>query len=123
MEDTLKRELEKNGADVKGTLDRFLGEEEIYHKFLIKTLDSPDFKLLSESIEQKKFKEAFRHAHTLKGVTGNLGLVPIEDAASAITELLRGKEDEDVDEQAVDQKKQDLLDAYRIFRDIIGVES
>lgn len=120
MDDILRQELEKNGADVEGTLDRFLGEEEMYVKFLKKTIDSPDFQSLSESIEQKDYKCAFRLAHALKGVTGNLGLIPIETLASDITELLRGKELEEIDEQAVLNKKQEMQEAYHLFRNIIS---
>lgn len=120
MDDILRQELEKNGADVEGTLDRFLGEEEMYVKFLKKTIDSPDFQSLSESIEQKDYKGAFRLAHALKGVTGNLGLIPIENLASDITELLRGKELEEIDEQAVLNKKQEMQEAYHLFRNIIS---
>lgn len=120
MDEKYKEELEKNGADVKGSIDRFLGEEEIYEKFLKTTIASPDFDKLISCLEQEDYKEGFRCAHTLKGVAGNLGLIPIEEAASAITELLRGKENSEVDVAAVNEKKKDMLEAYQIFQKIIN---
>ncbi len=120
MDEKYKQELEKNGVDVKGSIDRFLGEEEIYDKFLKKTISSSDFDKLSDCLEQEDYKEAFRCAHTLKGVAGNLGLIPIEEIASAITELLRGKEDSEVDVEAVNEKNREMQKTYQVFIEIIN---
>lgn len=120
MDEKYKQELEKNGADVKGSIDRFLGQEEIYAKFLKKTIDSPEFEKLTTCLEQEDYKEAFHCAHTIKGVAGNLGLVPVEDAASVITELLRNKEDSEIDVSAVNEKNKELQNTFQIFTKIIS---
>lgn len=120
MDEKYKQELEKNGVDVKGSIERFLGEEEIYEKFLKKTISSPEFDKLSDCLKQENYKEAFRCAHTLKGVAGNLGLIPIEETASAITELLRGKEDSEVDVEAVNEKNREMQKTYQVFIEIIN---
>lgn len=120
MDEKYKQELEKNGADVKGSIDRFLGQEEIYDKFLKKTISSPEFGKLTTCLEQEDYKEAFRCAHSIKGVAGNLGLVPVEDAASVITELLRNKEDSEVDVSAVNEKNKELQNIFQVFTKIIS---
>lgn len=112
-------ELEKNGADVKNTLDRFMGRQEMYVKFLNKYVDSPECQGLIDSIDKGEYEEAFKFAHTLKGVAGNLGLTPIQDLASDITELLRGKEEPEIDKEALGQKETELKEQQGIFLTLI----
>ncbi len=119
MAENLMSELEKNGADVKSTLDRFMGKQELYEKFLKKFAHSTDCTCLIENLKMEDYGEAFRSAHTLKGVAGNLGLVPIQTLASEITELLRGKEEPDIDKAAVQEKRLELEGSYDTFMKII----
>ena len=51
--------------------------------------DDPSFSQLKNSLAEKNTKEAFRAAHTLKGVAQNLGFTPLYETAAAITEVLR----------------------------------
>lgn len=120
MDEKYKQELEKSGVDIKGSIDRFLGNEEMYDKFLKKTMDSPEFEKLEICLEQKDYKGAFRCAHTIKGVAGNLGLIPVEKTASAVTELLRGKEDSEVDVAAVHEENEEMQKAYQLLKEIIN---
>lgn len=120
MNEKCKRELQKNGADVKSALHSFMGKEEMYEKYLVKFLaEDPNYDNLMSSLERKDYNEAFRCAHTLKGVSVNLGLMPFYDAVSALTEELRGKEPEEVDAEAVDAIKEKVKTTYHIFADII----
>ena len=119
MDELLKQKLIENGADVDGTLHRFMGNAGLFLKFLGKFKDDKNFVLLRESIEKKDYEEVFRAAHTLKGVSANLGLNPICDAASRLTELVRGKTAEEVDEAKVAAEKEAIEESYRIFIGII----
>lgn len=119
MNEQLKQKLVENGADVEGTLHRFMGNGALFLKFLVKFKDDQNFDLLRNSIEQKDYEEAFKAAHTLKGVSANLGLTPIYDAASKLTELLRGKAPSEVDVEQVTQEKAVLEEAYQLFIKII----
>jgi len=58
-------------------------------KFLMKFPDDPSYAVLCVSIEHEDYEEAFRAAHTLKGVCLNLGLSNLAHCAIALTELLR----------------------------------
>lgn len=119
MDELLKQKLMENGADVDGTLHRFMGNAGLFLKFLGKFKDDKNIALLRESIENKNYEEAFRAAHTLKGVSANLGLNPICDSASKLTELVRGKTAENIDAEKVAAEKDALEESYRTFIGII----
>lgn len=78
------------GIDVKGLVQRFMGNEALAKKFLIKFLEDKSFIRLKEAIENGNSEEAFKEAHTLKGVAGNLGLNALYECANCMTENLRG---------------------------------
>ena len=49
----------------------------------------PSFSQLQSTLEEKNVEEAFRAAHTLKGVAQNLGFTPLYEATATLTEVLR----------------------------------
>lgn len=112
MDGLLKQQLIDNGADVEGALHRFMGNEALYLKFLIKFRSDANYAGLTESLDQANYEEAFKYAHTLKGVSANLGLDPICRPVSALTELLRGKSASEVDQGQVAEQRAILDDAY-----------
>ncbi len=74
--------------DVKGRLR----SEALIKRFMIKFLSDPSGKLLFDSMESGSYDDAFRAAHTLKGVSQNLGFTMLYKSSSAITEALRAKD-------------------------------
>ena len=82
MADTLKKVLTEYGVDMKKTMERFVGDEDLYAECLTKFLSDSSWPLLKNAYEHKEYKEMFEYAHTLKGVTGNLGLTPLYNAVS-----------------------------------------
>lgn len=56
-------------------------------------LKDPSHVELCSALEQHDYETAFRGAHTLKGVALNLGLTPLADKASALTEVLRNRQE------------------------------
>lgn len=119
MSEMLKQKLKENGADVEGTLHRFMNNDKLFLKFILKYKDDKNCALLTDALDQKNYEEAFKAAHTLKGVSANLGLNPIFDRASAITELLRGKEASEVDAVKIEEEKKALEEAHQLFLKII----
>ena len=101
MNEELKRQIEECGADVDMTVNRFMGNETLYLKFLGKFLDDKNFEGLKETIPAGQYEEAFRYAHTLKGVAVNLGINPVHDLADKIVEALRNKAPGEVDSEKV----------------------
>lgn len=101
MTERLKTELSKNGVDLHTVLDRFLGREDLYEKFLVKFLADDNFSKLEEAVKREDAENAFIAAHTLKGVTGNLGLDGIMDPLIPVVEILRSGKLEGVEEAMV----------------------
>lgn len=67
-------ELQANGVDVERTLERFLGNETLYLRFLRKFPQDQSFQNTMDALQQYDFQVALHNAHTLKGLAANLGL-------------------------------------------------
>ena len=87
----LTERLEAYGADVPRVMDRFAGDEELYRSCLGILMEDPGFARLGEALEAGRYDEAFREAHTLKGVVGNMGLPALFEAVCQLVEALRYK--------------------------------
>lgn len=77
------------GANYEEVLRR-LGKAERVARFLRKLPDEPSFPTLRQALQAGDAQEAFRAAHSLKGICMNLGLTALGNSASALTEALRG---------------------------------
>lgn len=75
----------KMGADYAEVKSR----DAFIKRFALKFLDDPTFALLEKSLAEENVDEAFRAAHTLKGITQNLGFSQLSPLAIEITEILR----------------------------------
>ena len=73
------------------------------------------FQILEEALRRGDVKEAFRGAHTLKGVCQNLGFSNLYAPAYALTETLRAGQLEGTQEQfaKVEEQYQCTMDAIR----------
>lgn len=87
---TVRECYEKMGADYDDVMTRLRTDERVA-KFLGRVISDPSFALLDEAVAQKNAEEAFRAAHTIKGICGNLSLSKMGKSASALTESLRGQ--------------------------------
>lgn len=83
-----------NYEDVKTRL----AKDTLIHRLLIKFLDDKTYESLLQAMEKKDYGEAFRGAHTLKGLCLNLSFEHLGKSASRLTELLRNWESEPIDE-------------------------
>ena len=112
MNEEGKRSLIEAGVDYDGALHRFLNNESMYEKFLVKFPDDVNYENILRLQGERKYEEIFSFSHTLKGTAGNLGLEPVRVVASSITELIRGKNPDDIDRAAVDRQIDLLKDEY-----------
>lgn len=87
--DTLQEFCQISGIDWTATLDRFMNNENLYEKILLKFPNDPSFHELKEKIAEGDAQASFMYAHTLKGVAGNLGLTRLFQLASQLTDELR----------------------------------
>ena len=81
--------LNQFGANTKEGLDRCMNNEDFYLRLVDKAINDDSFIKLKDELEKKNYDEAFKIAHSLKGVLGNLSLTPLYDLAVEITENLR----------------------------------
>jgi len=94
---TVRECYEQMGADFENVLGR-LESERMVQRFALKFLDDTSFQALEEALNQKDVEQAFRAAHTLKGVCLNLGFDNLFTVSSDLTEKLRAKELEESEE-------------------------
>jgi len=93
---TVKEFYAAVGGDYEGVCSRLISEQ-LVKKFLLKFLDDGSFNTLAASLKDGNDEEAFRAAHTIKGVCQNLGLDKLYLSSSALTEALRGGKKESAD--------------------------
>ena len=67
----------KMGADYAEVKSR-LPSDAFIKRFALKFLDDPTLALLEKSLAEENVDEAFRAAHTLKGITQNLGFSQLD---------------------------------------------
>ncbi|MCI9170177.1 MAG: Hpt domain-containing protein [Lawsonibacter sp.] len=82
-------------AALEGDYEEVLGRlysEALVKKFVGKFLADQSFQLLESSLNAEDYDEAFRAAHTLKGVAQNLSFTKLYRSSHEITEALRTKD-------------------------------
>lgn len=111
---TVKECYEQMGSDYEGVLER-LGSEAIVKRFALKFLQDPSFAQLKESLAKNDGEEAFRAAHTLKGVCLNLGFDELFEVSAELTEKLRERKTAGSEElfQKVSEKYQKTVMAIQ----------
>lgn len=115
---TVKECYEQMGADYEGVLGR-LRSEGLIKKFAKKFLDDGSFQSLKDNLAQGNGEEAFRAAHTLKGVCQNLGFDNFYQVSFNITEKLRGGETDGCEElfAKVEEQYKKTTDAIHMMED------
>ena len=86
---TVKEFYDRIGGGYEDAVS-LLRKEERIAKYLGMFLNDDSFQLLKDGMESGDMEKAFRGAHTLQGVTANLGLAKLRKLASDLTEDLRG---------------------------------
>ena len=94
------------GANYENVLSRLGGSEALVKRLVLKFLDDASYQKLEEQLLNKNVEEAFRAAHTLKGVCLNLGFDNLFTVSSDLTEKLRAKELDGADELFAKVKEQ-----------------
>ena len=74
-----------------------ISSDAIIQKFALRFLSEPSFDNLKVSLADENYEEAFRAAHSLKGVCANLSFMKLGASSSELTEELRGKNAQSVD--------------------------
>ena len=91
---TIQESYARMGGNYDDVVSRLRTDDRI-KRFLLKVAEDQSFANLCAMLAERNMEEAFRAAHTLKGVSSNLSLTRLYDSACAITEALRGKTEYD----------------------------
>ena len=89
---TIQECYQKLGGDYAQVEKRLPGIH-LIRRFIAKFLDDGIYPELCRAMEQGQTEESFRAAHTLKGVSANLGFDRLTASSGELTELLRGRTD------------------------------
>ena len=85
---TIQECYKEMGADYDEVFHR-LPRESMVRKFALMFLNDDSYPKLEQSLKEGNAQEAFRAAHTLKGVCQNLGFTNLYQPAYELTEVLR----------------------------------
>ena len=111
-------------ASLDGDYDEVMGRERLVQKFVLKFLSDGSYELLCASLEAGDREEAFRAAHTIKGVCANLGFTSLLDSSEKLTEALRdGKPAQPGEDELIARVKADYArtcQAIKAFQEGAG---
>ena len=87
---TIQECYEAIGGNYEEVLGR-LQSEALIRRFTLKFLEDQSYLQLKQALENKNYEDAFRSAHTLKGVCQNLSFDRLYEVSNELTELLRDR--------------------------------
>lgn len=90
--------LRNAGIEYENGVHRLCGKEDLYQRFLKKFIEDESFNELKMNIEQNRYAEAFKCAHTLKGIAGNLSMERLYEPCCELVEVLRNGQYDAIDE-------------------------
>ena len=76
------------GGNYEDVMSR-LRSERLVQKFVLKFLADGSYDLLCRSLEEKDYENAFRAAHTIKGMCQNLDFTRLYESSAQLSEALR----------------------------------
>ena len=119
MDSGFKSELIAWGVDWDDVLGRFMGNEDLIAKFMIKFLSDKNMGELTKDLEEGNVTEAFKAVHALKGVSANLGLKGMLGNVCELTEILRAGSMDGYEEyyNAIKPKYDELVTILNKFKD------
>ena len=109
------------GGDYDDAMGR-LRSEKLVNKFVLRFLDDKSYDLLCDAMEAENYEEAFRAAHTIKGVCANLAFTGLGRSSGELTEALRHGRAPGA-EGLAEQVKEDYrrtVEAIRAYREAAG---
>lgn len=77
-------QMDRLGIHTQEALDRFMGNETLFLSFVCQLPEKLDFSRIQTGLEEEDEEMFYLQVHNLKGMAGNLSLMPIFDCAQAI---------------------------------------
>lgn len=95
---TFNEAIMKIGVNTDETLRRFSGNEALMEKFILKFPQDTTLDNLEAAIKSKDYKAIEETAHTLKGLSGNLGFTQLFEQSAALVTAVRSSDYAKADE-------------------------
>lgn len=89
---TLEECYESFGGSYRDVKQR-LQSDALIERFVKKFMTDTSYEMLCTAVEAGNCEEAFRAAHTLKGICQNLSFRCLAESSGQLTECLRGKQE------------------------------
>jgi HPt (histidine-containing phosphotransfer) domain-containing protein len=86
--------LRSGGIDVTDALNRFSGSNELLEKYLDRFIEEKSYTELVIAMERADYAAAENAVHSLKGVTGSLGMTSLFQSSCALLAAFRDKKEE-----------------------------
>lgn len=83
------QKLQALGADVDGALERLCDDKDLYIELLGELLEDFQTYEVKSFLDAGDYETATLNAHSLKGVTGNLGLTSLYEQYKKINDFLK----------------------------------
>ena len=115
MDAEKRRALQAGGIDYDSGLERFMGNEALYEKFLLKFLSDASYQNFVDAMEAGDMPQAERAVHTMKGTAGNLSLDPLFYASDAMVKAIRTKQSQ----EKLQEIYKDVQETYQSICDVL----
>lgn len=118
--------LQECYAALGGDYDEVIGRlrsERMVQKFVLRFLDDKSYELLCGAMESGNYEEAFRAAHTIKGVCQNLSFTRLYEVSNRLNEALRNGPTPEAPGlvEAVKTEYEQTVAAIRAFKESAGL--
>ena len=105
--------LKDGGLDVDKTIERFSGNADMYERFLKKFPNDESYSQIAPAFAANDQEAALNAAHTLKGVSANLGMTALYEACSKTVALIRADKFEEA--------RTSCADIDRTYNDVCSI--
>ena len=110
--------LHKAGINISDGMERLKLDKATYEGILCTFIQDSSFEMMNKAIDEKDVKNAFLHAHSLKGLSANLSMVNLYSLISPLVTTFRDGSFERVEELLPPVKE-----AYQLIIDVLKLES
>ena len=98
MPGMLQKELTDAGVDVAGIVEKLGMDDDMLLYFMKKFLNDTNYQQLLDAMREQDMEAALTFAHTLKGMTGNLGMNRLFQCLEKMVAIFRGQQTGNLEE-------------------------
>ena len=114
----LRKLYQKIESDYETVLRRFCNDENMLGRFVVSFPDDPTFEALEKAVTACDYQEIESRAHSLKGVSANLGFDRLQEACAKVVLCVRQERFEEIADDFQPLKRQ----YEKVVEEISGME-